>query len=229
MVWAPNVGINYPFSGQNPLPTRLSDPINFAALDTNRDNIFDWKDDPYLPYYPGDDYVDWVGLSLYWYPDEVYSGYNGPIPPTFFIDQLTGQGPSMLNYNPQIIPGGLRNFYQRFAVERRKPLMIAETSAPYFDTIPLLVKDGKLSETEIKREWWRQLYGPDSYNQLPLLKAIIHFEEKKADAGGPVRDWRLLTNPSTRNAYIQDLDALGEKVLYATDLSYGCDGSLSLK
>lgn len=29
--------------------------------------VIDNADDPYLPYYPGDQYVDWVGLSLYNY------------------------------------------------------------------------------------------------------------------------------------------------------------------
>ncbi len=55
MVWAPNVGINYPFFSMTPsrYPTNVSDPVNFRALDTNNDNIIDWRDDPYGPYYPG--------------------------------------------------------------------------------------------------------------------------------------------------------------------------------
>lgn len=222
MVWAPNVGINYPFHGQSPLPTAKSDPINFAALDTNNDGVFDWRDDPYLPYYPGDEYVDWVGISLYWYPD-IKVGYNGEIPPTFFIDQLTGQGPSMLNYNPRIIAGGLRDFYTRFSSSRNKPLMIAETSAPYFSK-----ERGPLTEVQIKQEWWRQLYGKDAFERLPMLKAVIHFEEQKADADQEIRDWRILANPDVSKAFISDIDALGKKLLLATQLKYSCDGAITI-
>lgn len=28
---------------------------DFKALDTNNDGVIDFSDDPYLPYYPGDD------------------------------------------------------------------------------------------------------------------------------------------------------------------------------
>jgi hypothetical protein len=46
MVWAPNLGVNYPFSGGNsPLPT--AGTPNFLLLDTNSDGVIDLKDDPY--------------------------------------------------------------------------------------------------------------------------------------------------------------------------------------
>jgi soluble lytic murein transglycosylase-like protein len=63
MLWAPNYGGGYPFaSGQyNALPGTS----DFALLDTNHDGVLNMSDDPYLPYYPGDDAVDWVGMSLY--------------------------------------------------------------------------------------------------------------------------------------------------------------------
>ena len=38
---------------------------DFKALDTNGDGVLTMADDPYGPYYPGDDAVDWVGMSLY--------------------------------------------------------------------------------------------------------------------------------------------------------------------
>jgi hypothetical protein len=41
-------------------------------LDTNRDGQFDVLDDPYSAYYPGDDVVDWIGLSTF---------YRGPVAP----------------------------------------------------------------------------------------------------------------------------------------------------
>ena len=35
------------------------------ALDTNDDGWVDMHDDPYTPFYPGDQWVDWVGLNEY--------------------------------------------------------------------------------------------------------------------------------------------------------------------
>ena len=38
---------------------------DFQALDTNGDKQLTMADDIYTPYYPGDQYVDWVGMSIY--------------------------------------------------------------------------------------------------------------------------------------------------------------------
>jgi hypothetical protein len=34
-------------------------------MDTNGDGAIDMYDDMYTPYYPGDDWVDWVGMSIF--------------------------------------------------------------------------------------------------------------------------------------------------------------------
>ncbi|KAI9324594.1 glycoside hydrolase superfamily [Zopfochytrium polystomum] len=67
MVWGPNIAITAPFNettGTSPIPN--SGP-EFDALDTNNDGKVDKNDDPYTPFFPGADYVDWFGLSLYYY------------------------------------------------------------------------------------------------------------------------------------------------------------------
>lgn len=38
---------------------------DFKAMDTNGDGLLTMADDMYTPFYPGDEYVDWVGLSIY--------------------------------------------------------------------------------------------------------------------------------------------------------------------
>ena len=38
---------------------------DFQALDTNGDGQLTMADNMYTPYYPGDQYVDWVGMSIY--------------------------------------------------------------------------------------------------------------------------------------------------------------------
>jgi hypothetical protein len=66
MVWSPNIGFGYPNRGDgydqynptfnDPDPKRAA---NFLVLDTNNDRLLTAEDDPYGPYYPGDEYVDW--------------------------------------------------------------------------------------------------------------------------------------------------------------------------
>ncbi|KAH8914567.1 glycoside hydrolase family 26 protein, partial [Atractiella rhizophila] len=60
MVWAPNTGQGYPYD------TDTSDitAADLTVLDTNQNGQLDDGDDPYSPYFPGEDYVDWAGLSI---------------------------------------------------------------------------------------------------------------------------------------------------------------------
>ncbi|MCY7326568.1 MAG: hypothetical protein LH605_10620 [Microbacteriaceae bacterium] len=74
-------------------------------------------DDPYGPYCPGDEYVDWVGLSTY--PDDSAGGeaIDTVLRQNDFIDRL---GPTAAS----------EGFHARFAAEPGKPMML-ETAAPY--------------------------------------------------------------------------------------------------
>jgi hypothetical protein len=76
-LWAPNSGMGYPFKN-NLFSVSMNATENIGKkeiegrtfdmdLDTNQDGLYDDKDDPFSPYFPGDDYVDWVGFSLYHY------------------------------------------------------------------------------------------------------------------------------------------------------------------
>ena len=63
MVWSPFQGRDYPFP-QAPDAAQPGSP-GFSALDTNSDGVWNLGDAAYSPYYPGDDAVDWVGLSAF--------------------------------------------------------------------------------------------------------------------------------------------------------------------
>jgi beta-mannanase len=110
MVWAPNVGIQYPFGKTNQksngLPHLEPGSPDFLLLDTNKNGVLDTQDDPYTPFYPGDEFVDWFGLSIYWYPD-AETGFNNLPPSRYFLDHLTGVGESVKRYNPKV--NGLSN------------------------------------------------------------------------------------------------------------------------
>ena len=60
LVWSPFEGRGYPFSNE-PFSVK-PDTENFKRLDTDSDKNLTAKDEPYAPYWPGDQYVDWVGL-----------------------------------------------------------------------------------------------------------------------------------------------------------------------
>ncbi|KAH9244623.1 hypothetical protein BASA81_017955 [Batrachochytrium salamandrivorans] len=96
---------------------------------------------------------------------------------------------------------GLHDFYARFAQAKNKPFMLPETSAPYISSRPSTV-----TEVSIKQNWWRQIYA--AALTLPLLKAVVFFEELKVD--DEVRDWRILANSSVRPAFLADQAAGGK-------------------
>ncbi|KAH9254905.1 hypothetical protein BASA84_001698 [Batrachochytrium salamandrivorans] len=77
MVWSPVSGLNYPFRDGRYAPTRGD--VRYRLLDTNKDGILSNDDDPFLPYYPGDDAVDWVGISLL-YTSPTPSAIIYPVP-----------------------------------------------------------------------------------------------------------------------------------------------------
>jgi hypothetical protein len=220
MVWGPNVGINYPFTGQaDPV---LNNTANFRELDTDGDGVLTFNDDPYTPYYPGDKYVDWVALSLYWYPD-AGTGWNGLPEPSYFEDSLTGAGPSVLKFNPIVNGMENRNFYENFSKQKRKPFMVAETSAP---VIPAILTR-TASNLAIKRNWWMQLFSEASIQKFPNFKLAIWFDEIKSD-GAEIRDWAITSDPEVIKGFSTDFKAM-KKVLFAESIDYECDGLATLK
>ena len=97
LIWSPNMGYT-PVSAVQGSP-------DFVLLDTNHDGVLDQNDDFYLPYYPGDEYVDWVGLSIYHFS---YSApyYDNTVPKSNEFESV------------------LTHFYTSFAVQRGKPIVV---------------------------------------------------------------------------------------------------------
>ncbi|KAJ3086703.1 hypothetical protein HK100_008619, partial [Physocladia obscura] len=175
MVWAPNVGIHYPFgSTDSTVAVPAAGTADFTAMDTNGNGAVDPDDDPYTPYYPGDDVVDWTGLSLYYYP---LSGcYNCPVPATYFNDYLTGKGP-VIGFNDSAF-SAVHNFYGMFSNDgtHNKPMMLPETAAPYFYGMPVYANS--TTEIAIKQGWWSQLLGSTTKTNFPKFRAAIAFEQE---------------------------------------------------
>jgi|GEM_PF-1590489 len=195
LIWAPNHGAGYPFPFGGPYRAQPGTP-DFAVLDTDGDGVLTQADDMYGPYYPGDDVVDWVGMTLYHW-GVTYPWLENELPlPNSFARALTGND------------GELPDFYARFCADglHNKPLIIPETSAFYNTQQP------GANEFAIKQAWWQQVFNisGDSSNawdvalHFPKLKCINWFDHLKieTEARSQWIDWRVSACALLRDAFL---------------------------
>ncbi|KAJ3025157.1 UNVERIFIED_CONTAM: hypothetical protein HDU68_007426 [Siphonaria sp. JEL0065] len=235
MVWAPNVGFGYPFgtSGGITLPSNGS--ANFLAMDTNRDGVITSQDDPYGPYWPGAEYVDWVGISLYYYPPDEFK--NHAMPEGYFDAYLTGTG-----YNQDGTDAWKTNynFYKRYASPDgfNKAMMLPETGSPYLYTnLPgdtpgpsASLAGDALAQTasQLHEEWYSSILKNTTVLQkYPKLKIIVQFEEQKLLANF-WRDWRVLNNTESRTSFVNGLKTWGSDLKQSSAFVYSCNGDVKL-
>jgi hypothetical protein len=206
MMWAPNYGGGYPFSGGRFAARPGTD--DYRDLDTDHDGQLTNNDDSYDPYYPGDAYVDWVGVSLYHWGNHYPWGNNDVTEPHKFIDMLTGTYDGTAGDDL-----GVPNFYQIYGVQHHKPVAIVETAA--------IFTPSRTGETElaIKQAWWRQVFSAETHRRFPQLKMINWFEWKKFEIEiNDWVDWRAGASPPIRDAFVADLPSW---LLYA-DAVHAC-------
>ena len=193
MAWAPNYGGGYPFSGG----AYQAKPGTAAAakLDTNNDGVVDQQDDPYAPYYPGDDAVDWVGLSVYHWGNKYPWGANVVPERGKFSALITGTYKGSIG-DERAVP----NFYATYAVGHNKPMGVFETAALSMPS------KGGASALSIKRAWWTQVFAPSTRSKFPLIKMINWFEWNKyeVEVKGQV-DWTTTQDPQVRKAFTSGL------------------------
>ena len=97
------------------------------ALDTNGDGALDGRDDSYAPYYPGDEAVDWVGMSLYHWGTKLPVGSRTRCPAAGkLVDQLRGRY-RHAGVDERVVP----DFYAEYGTTHGKPVAITETAALY--------------------------------------------------------------------------------------------------
>ena len=194
MLWAPNYGSGYPYIGGEFEAKPGSD--SFELLDTDGDGVLTINDDPYTPFYPGDDVVDWVGVSLYHWGNVWPWGENELPEPDKFSDQITG------NYNGSNgDERDLPDFYELFGEQHGKPIAIVETAALYNPNRP------GPDALEIKRAWWNQVYNPELRARFPQIKMINWFEWDKfeTEINGRI-DWTLTYDPEILNVFLADFN-----------------------
>jgi len=173
--FTPNPQFGYPWGGRDDWTAE-----DLALLDTNGDGRVDDADDAFSPYFPGTQYVDWIGMSFFWwgYP---YSTNTVPIAGDFAL--------------------GWVNFNEWASVHAPGvPQMIPETGA-FFD--PLFDGD---SEADIKNAWVQQIYDVNMLTTAPSnkIKLICWLNTLKVEktVNGLTVDWRL-TKPGVVDTYKQ--------------------------
>ena len=187
MLWAPNHGEGYPYLGG----THQAKPGSPAetALDTDGDGRLGPGDDPYGPYWPGADNVDWVGMSLYHWGTAYPWGENEVPTADKFARLITGS--SATSEAP--VP----DFYAGYAEGFGKPLAIVETAAFYRPG------GGGASESEIKAAWLAQVFSAETRARFPLLRLVNWFEWRKVETEvNATVDWRTTVAASLRATFL---------------------------
>jgi hypothetical protein len=195
MLWAPNYGAGYPFSGGR--YEAKPDAPGFDTLDTNHDGNLSEADDPYAPYYPGDDAVDWVGMSLYQWGNAHPWGENELPEANAFVARLTGTYDGA-NGDESAIP----DFYADYVVGHDKPMSITETAILYdpAGTGP--------SEAELKTAWWEQIFDASVRDRFPRIEMVNWFEWRKQEVEvGRVIDWRISADPGLAQSLLAEVPA----------------------
>ena len=189
MVWSPFSGTEYPYNW-SPL-TPYAGQARFLEVDTNKDGKLDGQDDPFSPYYPGDSYVDWVGMSIF-YPGKEFMSplshdqFQMDVKPTVSstataaptatsipqIPKYQQQISANNNFESQLTNAGRSfNFYQMFAVGKSKPFLISSGAAylqgPDVEPEPL--------ELPFKSSWITQILNRSILEKYPWIKGLLFY------------------------------------------------------
>jgi hypothetical protein len=201
MVWAPASGLGYPFKN-----TQFS-PINpskeFDELDTVADGELNSRDNPFEPFYPGDDYVDWVGLSITYPGGDVFypaplrnpkeSLLNNilPLKPskpfangTFEVpidnDILTNILPGPVNFSfgsssfeSQLLNSGTNYNFYKDFAESKEKPFLLYTGAGYLRG--RTVNSEGVKELDFKQKWYSQILDENVLLKYPLVRGLIFY------------------------------------------------------
>ncbi|RKO86762.1 hypothetical protein BDK51DRAFT_47598 [Blyttiomyces helicus] len=196
LVWAPYSGDGYPFSGF--AYSAKPGTADFQTLDTDVDGNLTVKDDPYGAFWPGAEYVDWVGLTAY-HRGAAYPWVTNAIPyPSYVSNLLLGKLPSM---------PATADFYNSYVVKYNKPMMIAETGAVFHKNATTGADAPGPDYVAIKSAWMDQLLGASTHTAFPRLKAICLYEFEvippSGHEAGLILDFEL-----TNSSRVSTLNAL---------------------
>ncbi|KAM0755405.1 glycoside hydrolase [Meredithblackwellia eburnea MCA 4105] len=204
-VWAPNTPQSYPY-GYTWASANIS-AADETLLDTNHDGVLDAGDDAFSPWYPGDEYVDWIGLSLY-YKGPSYSDITNVVQtPGYCALAINGTNPADNSV--------ITNWYNTYcALKPEKACMLAESGAAYH------VNDAGSSQLALQTEWIADCITNTTFmDQYPRLKMIMQFEYEKVEDSNEgtqdLRDYRITNNTEVLAAFISELAPVATRFSWA--------------
>ena len=195
MIWAPNEGSGYPFTG-GPFAAAAKSAAG-RTLDTDGDGEITKADDPYAPYYPGDTAVDWIGVSLYHWGREYPWGEN-ELPRSGAFEALIRGTVTGSRKDAVEIP----DLYAVYAEGHHKPMAIVETAILYDPAAPA----GGPTEAELKASWFTEVFASAIRSEFPQIKMVNWFEWRKTESEvGRVIDWRLGADPALARSLLDSV------------------------
>ncbi|MFJ5957482.1 OpgC domain-containing protein [Paenarthrobacter sp. NPDC092416] len=190
MVWSPTAEKDYPFREATSTPPK---GVPLGSVDTSGNGIWDQDDSAFSPYYPGDEAVDWVGLSVY--HDSTGAGTASNTVPTTgeFNDALHASGAGTSS----------EDFYANYGEARSKPILV-ETGAFYSPTA------GGAAELDVKQTWWQQVFTAVGEPGNADVRAVVWNETTDVRSQGQVSiDWRVTAESSLSAPFRAALDSAG--------------------
>lgn len=176
-------------------------------MDTSGDGQVTAADNPYSPYYPGDDTVDWIGLSVYWKGPDYGANINQVQPTDYCTDIMNSVDP----FSNQQLP---EPFYQDYCLKTNKACMFSESGAAYHVDVA-----GGDTDLNIKQTWWNQCILNNNFlDTFPRLKLLMQFEYEKeeGDTGAlDLRDYRFVNDTAIASAFSTDLAGFATRVSWA--------------
>ncbi|KAJ3097524.1 hypothetical protein HDU97_004780 [Phlyctochytrium planicorne] len=201
--------------------------------------------DPFAPFYPGDNFVDWIGCPIIYVKDKPFPDYVNILPPGDFADNaMKGV---YISQNPAIAPVKLPSVYELYSKAKNKPFMITKAGAGYNidytrelreqTGITDLFPKSKYSQSEVKRAFWRQILNTTFLEAYPQLKGVCMYETKAIWAGQIIYDTNVFGYPASNiskgaaeviPAFIEDFKSM-PFVIWAKDKAGNSAGPTSLQ
>ncbi|KAJ3263240.1 hypothetical protein HK104_006672 [Borealophlyctis nickersoniae] len=229
IVWAPAPAQRYPY---NETVSRYSPAWNtsrWIEMDTNKDGVVNELDDPYLPYYPGDDVVDWVGVTAIHYGPVNSTTTNGTgnahtnttLTPLNALPPV-GNDPNGTSFESMVTGATTQwNFYETFSKGKTKPMVISETGIAYYVNQP--PGPGELA---MKQTWWKSLYNITLLKTYPLIRAVVWYDQAATEYGENI-SYALTLNTTILSAFQFDINSLPTGTLiYANETIVPSNGTM---
>ncbi|KAJ3029462.1 hypothetical protein HDV00_009594 [Rhizophlyctis rosea] len=234
MVWAPAAAQRYPFNDTTSRFAPAWNTSRWLALDTNKDGKIDEEDDPYSPYYPGDDFVDWIGISAPFYGPAVNNTktnatvhFNSSLPTASDSAFLPSVGATTMASNVtyvNVLPPVGTDYDDKKVQSPSFEGIITGYGTRwnlYKDWVkakgmPMVISETAygyyingvgVDELAGKGTWWRSVYNSTVLKAYPLIRGVIWYDKVATEYGTNI-SYAISTNSTILNTFRMDVSTL---------------------